>query len=67
MDLREYLSPHGITLTGGGALLRGIDMLVAQQTGLTVHIAQKPLDCVADGAGKRLGPGRPRNLRRLAR
>ena len=42
-------------LTGGDALLRGIDMLVMQQTGMPVHIATRPLDCVVDGAGKRLG------------
>ena len=46
---------HGIMLTGGGALLRGIDMLIMQQTGMPVHIATRPLDCVVDGAGKRLG------------
>ena len=33
----------------------GIDMLVMQQTGMPVHIAERPLDCMADGAGKRLG------------
>ena len=42
-------------LTGGGALLKGLDMLVMQQTGRPVHIAERPLDCVVDGAGKRLG------------
>ena len=46
---------QGITLAGGGALLRGMDMLVMQQTGMPVHIAERPLDCVADGAEKRLG------------
>ena len=46
---------RGIMLTGGGALLRGMDMLVMQQTGMPVHIAERPLDCVADGAEKRLG------------
>jgi nifR3 family TIM-barrel protein len=39
----------------GGALLRGIDMLIIQQTGMPVHVAARPLDCVVDGAGKRLG------------
>lgn len=39
-------------LTGGGALLKGLDMLVMQQTGMPVHIAERPLDCVVDGAGK---------------
>lgn len=63
-ELSADIIDHGVTLTGGGALLRGIDMLVAQQTGMTVHIAQKPLDCVADGAGKRLGGKRPSQHRR---
>ena len=44
-------------LTGGGALLKGLDRLVAQETGMPVHVAESPLDCVVDGTGKRLeGP-----------
>ena len=54
-ELSADIIDRGIMLTGGGALLRGIDMLVMQQTGMPVHIAERPLDCVADGAGKRLG------------
>ena len=54
-ELSAYIIDHGIMLTGGGALLRGIDMLIMQQTGMPVHIAPNPLDCVVDGAGKRLG------------
>lgn len=54
-ELSADIIDHGIMLTGGGALLRGIDMLVMQQTGMPVHIASRPLDCVVDGAGKRLG------------
>ena len=54
-ELAADIIDHGIMLTGGGALLRGIDMLVMQQTGMPVHIATRPLDCVVDGAGKRLG------------
>ena len=42
---------HGITLTGGGALLRGLDQLIQSETGIDVHIAEDPLDCVAKGAG----------------
>ena len=53
-ELSADIIDHGIMLTGGGALLRGIDMLVMQQTGMPVHIAERPLDCVAEGAGKRL-------------
>ena len=54
-ELSADIIDHGIMLTGGGALLRGIDMLIMQLTGMPVHIAQRPLDCVVDGSGKRLG------------
>ena len=54
-ELSADIIDSGIMLTGGGALLRGIDMLVMQQKGMPVHIAEKPLECVAIGAGKRLG------------
>ena len=43
---------QGITLAGGGALLRGIDKLINRETGMPVYIAEFPLDCVAEGAGK---------------
>ena len=45
---------QGITLTGGGALLRAIDQVLASATGLTVRIADDPLRCVALGAGRTL-------------
>ncbi len=41
-------------LTGGGALLRGLDSLINNETHMPVHIAEAPLDCVALGAGKAL-------------
>ena len=44
----------GITLTGGGALLRNIDRVLADETGLPVQVAEKPLLCVAMGAGRAL-------------
>ena len=53
-ELSADIIDRGIMLTGGGALLRGLDMLVMQQTGMPVHIAPNPLDCVVNGAGKRL-------------
>ena len=53
-ELSADIIDHGITLTGGGALLRGLDLLVAQETGMPVHVAESPLDCVVDGTGKRL-------------
>jgi rod shape-determining protein MreB len=43
---------RGIYLTGGGALIYGIDKLVSQETGMPVKVAENPLDCVALGAGK---------------
>ncbi|MBQ6570718.1 MAG: rod shape-determining protein [Clostridia bacterium] len=60
-ELSADIIDHGIMVTGGGALLRGFDQLVAQETGMPVHIAESPLDCVADGAGKRLDIEMPSN------
>ena len=53
-ELSADIIDHGIMLTGGGALLRGFDFLVAQETNMPVHVAERPLDCVAEGTGKRL-------------
>ena len=53
-ELSADIIDHGITLTGGGALLRGLDTLVNKETGMPVHIADEPLDCVALGTGKSL-------------
>lgn len=41
-------------LTGGGALLRDLDKLIAEETGLPVVVAEDPLTCVARGGGKAL-------------
>ena len=51
-ELSADIIDHGITLTGGGALLRGLDSLIERETGMPVHIAENPLDCVAMGTGK---------------
>ena len=59
-ELSADVIDHGIMLTGGGALLRGLDLLVAQETGMPVHVAERPLDCVVDGTGKRLEIVMPR-------
>ncbi|MBQ2759506.1 MAG: rod shape-determining protein [Clostridia bacterium] len=48
-ELASDIMDSGITLTGGGALLRGIDKLIADATGMPVHIAENPLDCVVTG------------------
>ena len=53
-ELSADIIDYGITLTGGGALLRGIDELITRETGLDVHVAENPLDCVAEGAGRSL-------------
>ena len=51
-ELASDIMENGIMLTGGGALLRGLDKLVKQETGMPVTIAESPLDCVALGTGK---------------
>jgi len=51
-ELSADIIDNGITLTGGGALLRGLDMLISKETGMPVSIAENPLDCVAMGTGK---------------
>jgi rod shape-determining protein MreB len=50
-ELSADLVDRGMVLAGGSALLRGIDKLIAQQTGLPVTIANDPLSAVAEGAG----------------
>ena len=50
-ELASDIIDHGIMLTGGGALLRGLDKLIAEQTRIPVVVAEKPLDCVVDGTG----------------
>lgn len=51
-ELASDLVDRGIVMAGGGALVRGIDRLVAQETGLPVHIADDPLSAVAEGTGR---------------
>ena len=50
-ELSADIIDHGIMLTGGGALLRVLDELVHRETGIDVHVAETPLDCVAAGTG----------------
>lgn len=51
-ELSSDIMDRGIVLTGGGALLRGLDERLRQETGMPVHIADEPLNCVAVGAGR---------------
>ncbi|PSL14581.1 rod shape-determining protein MreB [Marinobacterium halophilum] len=53
-ELAADIAEHGIVLTGGGALLRNIDRLISEETGLPVIVAEDPLTCVARGGGKAL-------------
>lgn len=50
-ELGADISERGVMMTGGGALLRGLDRLVQEETGLPVLIAEDPLGCVARGCG----------------
>jgi rod shape-determining protein MreB len=53
-ELAADIMDHGIVLTGGGALLRGLDERLKHESQMTVHVAEQPLASVAIGAGKTL-------------
>ena len=53
-ELVADISDRGMVLTGGGALLRDLDRLIAEETGLPVIVAEDPLTCVARGSGMAL-------------
>jgi rod shape-determining protein MreB len=53
-ELAADIAENGIVLTGGGALLRDLDRLISEETGLPVIVADDPLTCVARGGGRAL-------------
>ena len=53
-ELAADIVDKGIVLTGGGALLRGLDQLLHNETDLSITVSDEPLACVAHGAGKLL-------------
>lgn len=50
-ELAADIMSHGIMLTGGGAMLHGLNILINRETEMPVNIAEEPLDCVAHGTG----------------
>ena len=53
-ELAADIMERGITLTGGGALIKGLDKLITEVTKIPTHVAEYPLDCVVIGTGKAL-------------
>ena len=61
-ELSADIIDRGVILTGGGALLHGIDMLLAEELKVPVLVAENPMDCVAIGTGVMLD-----NIDKIAR
>lgn len=53
-ELASDIMEKGIVLAGGGALIKNIDKLLSEETGMMVYVAEEPLDCVVRGTGKTL-------------
>jgi rod shape-determining protein MreB len=53
-ELAGDIIDHGIVMTGGGAMLNGLDKLLTNETGVNVYLAENPIACVAIGTGRAL-------------
>jgi rod shape-determining protein MreB len=66
-ELAADIADHGIMLAGGGALLRGLDLLIGDETGIVTIVAEDPLACAVIGTARRIrgdaGPTKPDSLR----
>ncbi len=51
-ELASDIVDRGIVMTGGGALIRGLDLLLSQETNLPIHVDEDPLTCVVRGCGR---------------
>jgi rod shape-determining protein MreB len=51
-ELASDIVDRGIVMTGGGSLIRGLDRLLAEETGLPIHVDEEPLTCVVRGCGR---------------
>lgn len=51
-ELASDIVDRGIVMTGGGALVRGLDILLREETGLPIHVDEEPLTCVVRGTGR---------------
>ena len=51
-ELASDIVDRGIVMTGGGALIRGLDLVLHQETGLPIHVDEDPLTCVVRGTGR---------------
>jgi rod shape-determining protein MreB and related proteins len=51
-ELASDIVDRGITMTGGGAMIRGLDRLLQHETNLPIHVDEEPLTCVVRGAGR---------------
>jgi rod shape-determining protein MreB len=51
-ELAADIVDRGIIMTGGGALIRGLDLLLQHETGLPIHVDDDPLTCVVRGTGR---------------